>query len=146
MRRPAVNPGDSRRYDDWLQRAYEDLLSAGLLKDDERCFNSCAFHCQQAIEKALKSYILLIAGTLVDGHNLTWLCRKALRYDRTFQEWLDESAALNKYYIETRYPADIPMELTHEKVDKAYKMAKQMYTFICRELEQKTKKEDTIYL
>ncbi len=72
---------------------------------DDRCYNLSAFHCQQAIEKALKSYILLKSGLLVDGHNLTWLCKQAMRYDPKFSDWLDESAALNRCYIETRYPA-----------------------------------------
>ena len=133
-RRP-VRYGDSKRYYDWLDRAGEDIQCAHLLTQSDACYNGAAFHCQQTIEKALKAYILLKSDILVDGHNLTWLCKRAMKYDRKFGSWLTESASLNKCYIETRYPADIPLELEYEEVRRYYLMAKDMYLFICRELD-----------
>lgn len=128
--------GDSRRYYDWLDRAGEDLQCAMLLLRVDDCYSCIAFHSQQSIEKALKAYILAKSDRLVDGHNLTWLCKQAMKYDDGFAEWLDESASLNKCYIETRYPADISLELTHTKVSGYYEMAKKMYAFICQELDK----------
>lgn len=125
---------DSRRYYDWIGKAGEDLEAAKLLLAGEDTLNAAAFHCQQCIEKALKSYILYKTRNHVDGHNLTWLCRQAMKSDHHFLEWLDESAALNRYYIETRYPADIPVALTPEKVGQVYRMAGSMYRFICDEI------------
>ncbi len=78
------NTTDSRRYYDWLDRAAEDMMATEKLADDEFCYNACAFHCQQTIEKALKAYILLKTDRLLDGHNLTWLCKQAARYDDHF--------------------------------------------------------------
>lgn len=127
--------GDSRRYYDWLDRAGEDLQCAWLLLKDDNCYNGAAFHCQQAIEKALKAYILSKTDILVDGHNLSWLCKRAIKYDKNFSAWLDESASLNKCYIETRYPADIPLELQYDRVMGYYRMAKEMYRFICEEMD-----------
>ena len=101
------NGNDSRRYYDWLEHSSQDLIAAKILSEDDRCYRLSAFHCQQAIEKALKAYILLKSDVLVDGHNLTWLCRQAKKYDKGFHQWFDESADLNQCYIETRYPADI---------------------------------------
>lgn len=126
---------DSKRYYDWLDRAGEDMICAELLLRDDNCYLSCAFHCQQAIEKALKAFILLKTGELVDGHNLVWLCKYARRYDERFDAWLDESAALNHCYIETRYPTDLPFELEYTQVHKAYKMAQDMFLFICRQVD-----------
>ena len=134
-RRRFDRPGDSRRFYDWLERAEEDMTSARLLRLDEDCYNNAAFHCQQAIEKALKAYILLKSDTLVDGHNLSWLCKRAAQYDERFREWLDESAELNKCYIETRYPADLPLDISYDDVTRYYDMAKELYIFICREVE-----------
>ena len=71
------NAQDSRRYYDWLEHSSQDLIAAKILSEDDRCYPLAAFHCQQAIEKALKAYILLKSDVLVDGHNLTWLCRQA---------------------------------------------------------------------
>ncbi len=133
-RRPEYSR-DSRRYHDWLDRAGEDILAAGALSRNDRCYNAAAFHCQQAIEKALKAYILLKSGELADGHNLPWLCKRAMRYDSRFTEWLDESASLNKCYIETRYPADLAPGLDYGRVTVYYSMAKAMYRFICEEVD-----------
>lgn len=134
-KRHNTNYTDSTRYYDWLGRAREDINSARLLRNDADCRNSVAFHCQQTIEKALKAYILLKSDTLVDGHNLTWLCKRAMRYDSKFSEWLDESASLNKCYIETRYPADLPLEITYDEATRYFDMAKDMYDFICGEVD-----------
>lgn len=134
-KRRHINYSDSTYYRDWLERAREDILCAKVLCESEKCNNSAAFHCQQCIEKALKAYILLKSDSLVDGHNLTWLCRQAMRHDQRFDEWLDESASLNKCYIETRYPADLPLSLNQGEVARYYKMAQEMYRFICGEFE-----------
>lgn len=132
-KRRHINYTDSTRYRDWLERAREDISCAGLLFHQDKCHNSAAFHCQQCIEKALKAYILLKSDLLVDGHNLTWLCRQAMRLDKRFEQWLDESASLNKCYIETRYPADLPLSLERGEVSRYYNMARDMYRFICHE-------------
>lgn len=135
VRRRAENNGDSRRYNDWLDHSCEDLEAAKLLLGSSETLDAAAFHCQQCIEKALKGYILFKSNSPVDGHNLTWLCRQAVKSDQRFQEWLDESAVLNRYYIETRYPSDIPMELTRGQVERIYGMAYRMYRFICSEVD-----------
>ncbi len=129
------NTTDSKKYYDWLEMANEDIVCAFLLAQDDNCYNAAAFHCQQTIEKALKAYILLKSDCLVDGHNLTWLCKQAMKYDKSFRVWLEESASLNRCYIETRYPADIPLELSYTAVMGYCNMAKEMYLFICGEMD-----------
>lgn len=126
---------DSRRYYDWIGRASEDLTCAMLLLREDECYNCIAFHCQQAIEKALKSYILIKTNQPVDGHNLTWLCKRAMKYNQQFHTWLADSAALNKCYIETRYPSDMYPTITYEDVRQYVQMAKEMYAFICEEMD-----------
>ena len=135
MSRRHDGSGDSKRYYDWLDRAYDDLKAAELLLRQEETLYAAAFHCQQCIEKALKGYLLFKTHNHADGHNLTWLCRQAEKADGRFNEWLYESAVLNRFYIETRYPSDIPLELGRETVSKAYEMAGAMYGFICGELD-----------
>jgi len=145
MGRRRTNPGDSRLYFHWLRNAHEDIAVAELLVDQDHCRNACAFHCQQCIEKALKAYLLLTEGNLTDGHNLTWLCKRALRYDHEFRKWLDESALLGRYYVETRYPADIPLRISRERIAEIYGMAQDMYAFICEQVieqEEQQKKKD----
>ena len=125
---------DSRRYFDWVYHAKLDFVAAKLLIEDDRCCNAVAFHCQQCIEKALKSYLLFKHRKLFDGHNLTWLCKQAVMQDETFMQWLGKSAALNRYYIETRYPADIPLEINREMVEDLLSSTGEMLDFICEQL------------
>ena len=142
MARRNHNTADSRRYYDWLDRSGEDMVCAELLMRDDRCYLGCLFHCQQAIEKALKAYILVKSGNLVDGHNLSWLCKKAASYDKKFREWLDESAVLNRCYIETRYPADLPLDVDYKQVTIAYRMALDMYLFICTQVDAELDRQE----
>lgn len=135
-RRRSNHRTDSKHFYDWVDRAAEDMIAARILMEDDRCYNVCAFHCQQAIEKALKAFILLNTGELVDGHNLSWLCKRAIKLDSKFHEWLDESAVLNKCYIETRYPTDLPFEIQESDIREAYKMAFDMFEFICQQVDE----------
>jgi HEPN domain-containing protein len=133
---------DSKKYYNWLERANEDIISAGVLLKNDNCYNAAAFHCQQTIEKALKAYILFKSDQLVDGHNLTWLCKRAMRHHERFSVWLTESAALNRCYIETRYPADIPTEITYKDIRKYYHTAREMFIFICAEVDKACAEHD----
>ena len=125
---------DSRRYFDWLFYAYSDMLAAKCLLEDERCYNNVAFHCQQCIEKALKGYMLFKKHRLYDGHNLTWLCQQAIQCDEHFSQWLSQSATLNRYYIETRYPADIALDIDTETMDSLMKATGEMLDFITEQI------------
>lgn len=121
-------------YYKWLDKALSDLQAARILLTWGGDPPMTAFHCQQAIEKALKGYLLFKTGRHFDGHNLTYLCRQAVQVDRSFAEYLDESAALNNLYIETRYPTDLPFELTERQVQRLMNMAETMFSAIRAEL------------
>ncbi|MBQ7784062.1 MAG: HEPN domain-containing protein [Oscillospiraceae bacterium] len=122
---------DSKRYYDWIYHAALDRMAAERLSGEAKLYYTAAFHCQQCIEKALKGYLLFKSRKLLDGHNLTWLCKQAAMMDSSFTQWIDESAVLNRYYIETRYPADIPLEINRETMDSLMKMSGEMMDFIC---------------
>lgn len=130
------NNTDSPHYIDWLDKAEDDINASRILKNCGGDNEVIAFHCQQAIEKALKGYLLYKKSRHFDGHNLTFLCKQAIMCDEAFRQWYDESIALNRYYIETRYPADIPLEITNERIDAVYNMATQMFIFIEKEMEE----------
>ena len=121
---------DSRRYFDWLYYANLDLLAAKTLLGDERCYNSAAFHCQQCIEKGLKGYLLFKKHHLYDGHNLTWLCKQAASTDYHFEKWLEKSTLLNHYYIETRYPADLPLDIDTDTIMELIQSTSEMLSFM----------------
>lgn len=131
MSRKSSHSGDSKRYYDWLFHAYQDLLAARMLIEDRRLFNPTVFHCQQAIEKSLKAFLLYKHRKLFDGHNLTWLCKQAALTDQSFTKWIGKSTLLNRFYIETRYPADIPEEIDRQLVEEILEATEDMMDFIC---------------
>lgn len=134
MARNRKGSTDSRYYYKWLEKALSDLQSARILLTWDGDPMAVAFHCQQAIEKALKGYLLFRLGRHFDGHNLTFLCRQAAICDDRFTRYLNESTALNNYYIETRYPTDLPFDLTDAQVHNVLNMAEDMFSMIRHEL------------
>lgn len=135
MSRGSNHNTDSKRYYDWLYHSYLDYLAAKNLISDKRCNCAVAFHCQQCIEKALKGYLLFKNHRLFDGHNLTWLCKQAALLDQEFKKYLVKSANLNRFYIETRYPADIPMEIGDEEIKDLILSAEEMMYFIMEQIK-----------
>ena len=131
MARSSNKKGDSKRYYDWVYHAVLDRMAAQRLCDDPKLYYTAAFHCQQCIEKALKGFLLFKCRRLFDGHNLTWLCKQAAMMDESFVQWIDESVILNRYYIETRYPADIPLNISDETMSSLMTISGDMLDFIC---------------
>lgn len=131
MSRSSSHSTDSKRYYDWLFHAYQDLLAAKTLIEDSRLYEPTVFHCQQAIEKSLKAYMLFKTHRLFDGHNLTWLCKQAAMLDSGFTKWIGKSTLLNRFYIETRYPADIPTEIDRSLAEDILAATEEMTDFVC---------------
>lgn len=117
---------DSKRYYDWLYYAAIDLHVAQKLTSDKHCYNTIAFHCQQAIEKAMKGYLLWKRNRLYDGHNLPFLCKQCMQDDRSFSKWLPSCVQITRYYIEARYPADFLLQLDATTADAATKDTEQI--------------------
>jgi len=114
---------DSARYKDWYQKAQADLQSAKILFKYEGDCSIVAFHCQQAIEKAMKGYILRHRGDLIAGHSLIYLCKEASLIKTTIIQYLKDCSFVNQFYIETRYPADIPLELSKDEARECISIA-----------------------
>lgn len=118
--------GDSNRYLDWYDKAAKDLQGAKILLQYDGDCSIVAFHCQQAIEKALKGWILQHTGVLQSGHSLVYLCRIAAQTDGHIKDFLKDCAYVNQFYIETRYPADIPMTITADEAAECIRIAEQV--------------------
>lgn len=121
---------DSLRYNEWLEKAGRDLKSAKVLKQNDCGNDVVAFHCQQAIEKSLKGYLLKFAEQLVEGHSLIYLCKVASNNNIEFKKRLKDCAFVNQYYIETRYPADIPLEVSDDEANECISIAEEIYRMV----------------
>lgn len=94
-----------------------------MLKQNNCGNDIVAFHCQQAIEKSLKGYLLKQTRQIVEGHSLIYLCKESIKYNIEFKKWLKDCAFVNQYYIETRYPADVPLVVSDDEVNECISIA-----------------------
>ena len=118
--------GDSLRYKDWFEKAAHDLRGAEILMEHDGGNDLVAFHCQQAMEKMLKGWLLKMTGELLDGHSLVFLCRKATAAGAPLKGNLRDCAYVNQFYIETRYPSDSYMPVSEEEAQDCMDAARKL--------------------
>ncbi len=108
---------DKDRYEAgrWLDTAVEDLEAARVLLEKEKFSHAC-FLAQQCGEKSLKA-LWYSLGREGWGHSIQKLIEDLPEGDARAQmtRLLEEGAALDRYYIPTRYPNGLP-DLTPGKV------------------------------
>lgn len=121
---------DTRRHSEWFSMALKDLDGAKILLEHGADFGLVCFHCQQAIEKYLKGYLILMTGRLYEGHSLIKLCKSAMEHGDGFAGFLKDFSFVNSFYIETRYPAEEPIKVTEEDVLECIKIAEGAISFI----------------
>lgn len=88
----------------WLKQAGDDMTTAQILLESER-YGPCAFFCQQAAEKALKS-VLYAVGERPWGHSIPSLLDQVavvLGVDVESTP-VSEVEALDEHYMRPRYP------------------------------------------
>jgi HEPN domain-containing protein len=127
---------DSTRYNDWLEIASRDIKSARILKQNDCGNDMVAFHCQQAIEKSLKGFLLKQLGHIMEGHSLIYLCKEALTYNVEFKKYLKDCAFVNQYYIETRYPADVPLIISDDEAEECIDIAEGLYQLVMKNISK----------
>ncbi len=91
-----------------LELAEKDLRAAGVLADvDNPDIEMVGFHLQQAVEKALKAWLLLLDEEMPRTHDLSFLISRLETHGADVGQLWD-FAELNPYAIQFRYgmPAD----------------------------------------
>lgn len=71
---------------EWVKKGDSDFIAAKTLAPQKGVENQTGFHCQQAIEKWLKAYLIKQGEELRKIHDLTALVIDCEKYDPTFQE------------------------------------------------------------
>lgn len=121
---------DTLRYRDWIDKSERDIKSAKILKEHDCGNDVVAFHCQQAIEKILKAYLIIKGDGVVSGHSLLYLCKLAQGHEGNFKKYIKDCGFVNQYYIETRYPADSPLIVSDYEADECIKIAEEIYNYV----------------
>jgi HEPN domain-containing protein len=85
--------------------------------------DTVTFHCQQAVEKYLKAYLIFQSTTFRFSHDLVYLLDLITQNDSDFEEYYDTVSELQGFAVEIRYPNET-IYLSNEKVEKAMSIAK----------------------
>lgn len=99
----------------WVEYACRDLASADHLQSMYPVpIEIICFHCQQAVEKALKGFLIYHNMPSVPrAHDLAELCKQCMVIDPSFEELLESCADLTVYSVKMRYPSDMELEERH---------------------------------
>lgn len=90
----------------WLFKANEDLLVVNKLTEYEIVATSSAcFHCQQAVEKFLKAYLIANGVDLKKTHNIEYLLSECTDFDKDFAAI--DPKELSDFGVDVRYPGDM---------------------------------------
>lgn len=115
--------------EEWLKEAEADLISAEAIAQ-KKVYSGGCFHCQQAVEKALKALLVYKKNDFPKTHSLTELAEKA----NVFEEIKNLIADVEQDYVTARYGDAArrpPLEIYDKvKFDKRYADAKKILELI----------------
>ena len=118
----------------WFTKAEADLKSAQILFREGGATDTICFLCQQAVEKYLKGFLLLRKKKFRKIHDLAALLALCGEIDKEFLDWYESAEKLTSYYIETRYPPDVPVSYTRTEAKEATKMAQEIIEFLKKKI------------
>jgi HEPN domain-containing protein len=117
---------------EWLQKAQNDLLSARILmQHDPPVLDTACFHCQQAVEKALKAFLVWAGVPFEKVHSLTYLLDLCQEREPGFASVREGAEDLAPYAVEIRYPGAV-MEISREEAEEALTAAGAAWDFVLR--------------
>lgn len=90
----------------WLIKANEDLLVISKLTEYEViATSSVCFHCQQAVEKFLKAFLIANGVEIKKTHNIEYLLSECADFDGDFSDI--DPKELSDFGVDARYPGDM---------------------------------------
>jgi len=118
----------------WLLKADHDLGTAIVTYQHVPDYkDTIAFHCQQAIEKYLKAYLVHLDIEFRKWHNLIYLFDLISQKDKFNEEYYDKAVSVQNFSIEIRYPNEI-IELTDFEIQEAISTAKEFRDLIINKI------------
>jgi len=120
--------------DSWTDKADKDLLSAKHeLSFPDVVTETVCFHCQQAVEKYLKAYLVFLGISFTKTHEIGELITKCGDTDEELSVLKEEADTLTDYAVEVRYPEEW-FEPTLEEAKEAFEIAKKVKEVVLRKL------------
>lgn len=107
-----------REVDAWIQKAENDMRGARIdMTAAPPLIEDALFHCQQAVEKAMKSFLTAHDTSFRKTHDLDELAMACEEIDESLKEALVPARNLSIFAWEFRYPGDSVMPSAKEAYD-----------------------------
>ena len=117
---------------DWIAKANEDLAAVRKLSEDEEDFlffkSTILFHCQQAIEKYLKAFLVFKNVDFPKTHHLEFLNDFCIEHGGDDFERL-EFGGLSGFAVDSRYP-DKYEEPTLDEMKSYFELVSEIKTLV----------------
>ena len=125
--------------DEWIKYAKMDLAVARrelYLDEDESAILTpvVCFHCEQAVEKALKAFLIKHHIEFEKIHNLETLRKMCSEVDISFEPI--EFGELNYYGVSVRYPDGMVEMPSFKKAKELFELAEKITEFIFEKMIQ----------
>ena len=118
----------------WMIKAKHDLETAKLVSTSlPDYYDMIAFHCQQAIEKTLKAYLIFLDIEFKPVHDLGYLMNLIGTKDKSIDHFFGKVVEISSYAVQIRYPDGI-IKLTNHQISEAIDLADQLYNLIVKKL------------
>lgn len=122
-------PPDFADIRQWLDKAEHDRITAeAVISLTRPITDTAAFHCQQAVEKCLKVYLVWREFPFEKIHDLEVLATQCSTFDSTFLTLVERVAPLTGYAVRFRYPG--PNNPTVEDIRDALNVVNAVRQFV----------------
>ena len=116
-----MNEALKKYIESWFEKGNNDLLTAQrLIEIEPMILDNACFHCQQAIEKYLKAYLIYNTTEIERTHNINYLLIECAKHDSAFNEI--DVKDISAFAVSIRYPDTVVMPDISE-VKEYYQMA-----------------------
>ncbi|TSC90733.1 MAG: HEPN domain-containing protein [Candidatus Berkelbacteria bacterium Licking1014_96] len=121
---------------EWLEKADEDELNIqSILKHKDGTPNLVCFLAQQMAEKCLKSLLVFYSHDYPKTHDLKRIATLIEPSAPGIFDLDQEFTKLNKCYIITRYPGEIP-EFSWQDAEENYQAAREIKEFVLEKIKR----------
>ncbi len=125
----------------WLLKATHDLQAAmHLSRLSDPLPDVVVYHCQQAMEKALKGFLTCHGSPFAKTHALVPLVEQAAELDDGFEALLDHAETLSPFAWRFRYPGDV-LDPEEQEVQTALVLAREALDFVLQRIPREVRLE-----
>jgi HEPN domain-containing protein len=127
-----MTEAEERHLNQWIEKAEHDLIAAQLIIEHRPMILDIAcFHCQQAVEKYLKTFLVFKQIEFPRTHNLDLLIQNCTALQPAFESI--DLRSLEDFAVRGRYPHDFLMPELSE-TQEFYQIALQIKILVLKEI------------